>query len=224
MPDRPCLASQAEFSAAPAASFVVSAEPTESAAVDPTAFLSAAATAVTSTAVLASAFVALIVVVLVLLAVQGYRAGTTLTGTFFAGTILVGTTLVSTTLTGTTLAGTFIDTTLIGTTLVGTIQALLIGRAPPSPWAARSLWAARPCRRCIGVATAAFRGLCECAARRNCYCCRYYCLVVLLLSLLSWSRRVIAVIAIAITVIARELSDSNSCNSEPLYYWRYYSD
>ena len=28
----------------------------------------------------------------------------------------------------------------------------------------------------------------------------------------------------AITVIARALCDSNSCNSEPLNYWRYYSD
>ena len=174
-PDCPCLAPQAEFSAASAASFVVSAEPTESAAVDPTAFVSAAAAVVTSTAVVASAFMALVVVVLVLLAVQGYRAGTTLTGTFLAGTILFGTTLVSTALTGTTLAGTFVDTTITGTTLVGTIQASLIARAPAGLGAQPSLWAVRPCRRCIGVATAAIRGAARVCCAQNLLCCRYYC-------------------------------------------------
>ena len=223
-PDCPCLAPQAEFSAASAASFVVSAEPTESAAVDPTAFVSAAAAVVTSTAVVASAFMALVVVVLVLLAVQGYRAGTTLTGTFLAGTILFGTTLVSTALTGTTLAGTFVDTTITGTTLVGTIQASLIARAPAGLGAQPSLWAVRPCRRCIGVATAAFRGLRECAARRIFICCRYYCPADAITVAITLVRPGNSCNSVAITVIAREATHSNSCNSESLYYWRYYSD
>ena len=144
---------------------------------------------------MASAFVALVVVVLVLLAVQGYRAGTTLTGTFLAGTILFGTALVSTTLTGTTLAGTFVDTTLTGTTLVGTIQASLIGRAPAGLGAQPSLWAVRPCRRCIGVATAAFRGCASVLRAEFAFAVAIIALLMQLLSLLPWSDRVIAVIA-----------------------------
>ena len=113
---------------------------------------------------------------------------------------------------------------ITGTTLVGTIQASLIALAPAGLGAQPSLWAVRPCRRCIGVATAAFRGLRECAARRICFCCRYYCPADAITVAITLVRPGNSCNSVAITVIAREATHSNSCNSESRYYWRYYSD